>query len=131
MEYLKFLKELILNLRSCDLPYLTQLFKDKNKAVRQVERLSLTISDQKDLNVKEVWEFVNTMELRSLHLILTRDCLEKEPMVLLLKNLRLQTSMSQLPLSEFSLNLSKNKVSDGKDLSSINELFQSKAGKIK
>lgn len=47
MEYLKFLKELILNLQSYDLQPLTELFKEKNKAVRQIERLTLQITDQK------------------------------------------------------------------------------------
>ena len=81
--------------------------------------------------MKEVWEFVNTLELRSLHLILTRDNLEKEPITLLLKNLRLSTSMSQLPLSEFVLNVSKNKVKEGADIANINGFFQNKVAKIK
>ena len=71
------------------------------------------------------------MELRSLHLTLARDNLDKEQLNLLLRTLRLCTSMSQLPLVELSLNLSRNRVKEGQDLSDIHGLFQTIAGKIK
>lgn len=54
MEYLKQLKELSLHLRAVDLPILTALFKERSKAIRQVEKLTLQITDEKDLNVNEV-----------------------------------------------------------------------------
>lgn len=47
MEYLKQLKELSLHLRVADLPILTALFKERSKAVRQVEKLTLQITDEK------------------------------------------------------------------------------------
>jgi hypothetical protein len=75
--------------------------------------------------------FVNTMELRSLHLTLTRDNLDKEQMAYLLKHLRLCTSMSQLSMNELVLNLSKNKVKEGRDLTDISHLFNAQAAKIK
>lgn len=99
MEMLKFLKELSLNLRASDLPVLTKLFRDHSKAVRQVERLSLSICDEKDLKVEEVCDFVNTLELRSLRLTLARDRLTKAQGIQLLTKLRLASSMSQLPLA--------------------------------
>lgn len=36
MEYLKYLRELVLNIQASDLKPLTELFKEKNKAVRQI-----------------------------------------------------------------------------------------------
>lgn len=78
MEYLKQLRELSLHLRAADLPILTALFKERSKAVRQIERLTLQITDEKELAVGDVSEFLNTMELRSLSLTLARDNLKKE-----------------------------------------------------
>lgn len=127
MEELKFLKELYLNIRGCDLPFLTQLFKQKNKAVRQIQKLTLIITDEKELNTMDVSAFVNTMELRSLHLTLSRDNLLRSQMIELLKSVRLSTSMSGLPLNELVLNLTKNKVTETTD---ITNLFNSQAAKI-
>lgn len=45
MEYLKQLKELSLHLRAADLPILTALFKERSKAIRQVDKLTLQITD--------------------------------------------------------------------------------------
>ena len=58
----------------------------------------------------DVSAFLNTMELRILHLTLSRDNLVRDQVVDLLKNVRLSTSMSGLPFSELVLNLTKNKV---------------------
>ena len=110
MEYLKQLKELSLHLRAVDLPILTVLFKERSKAIRQVEKLTLQITDEKDLNVNEVSEFLNTMQLRSLNLTLSRDNLRKGQAIELLQKMRLASSMTQLPLHEFNLNLNKNKI---------------------
>jgi hypothetical protein len=77
MEYLKFLKELVLNIRGSDLKILTELFKERNKAVRQIDKLTLQITDEKELSVADVYNFINTMELRSLNLTLSRDNLVK------------------------------------------------------
>ena len=110
MEYLKQLKELSLHLRAVDLPILTALFKERSKAIRQVEKLTLQITDEKDLNVNEVSEFLNTMQLRSLNLTLSRDNLRKGQAIELLQKMRLASSMTQLPLHELNLNLNKNKI---------------------
>jgi len=78
MERLKFLKNLSLILRASDLPILTSLFKKHFGAVRQIQNLNLQICDEKSLNVWDVCEFVNSMELRGLHLTLARDNLNKK-----------------------------------------------------
>ena len=75
----------------------------------------------------DVSAFVNTMELRSLHLTLSRDNLLRSQMIELLKSVRLSTSMSGLPLNELVLNLTKNKVTETTD---ITNLFNSQAAKI-
>lgn len=56
------------------------------------------------------------MELRNLHLTLTRDNLEKLQMLELIKGVRMGTSMTELPMNEVVFNLSKNKVTDGKEI---------------
>lgn len=68
------------------------------------------------------------MELRSLHMNLSRDNIDREQATHLLKNLRLSTSMTGLPLSEFSLNLSKNKITEQVPM---NSLFSTLTTKIK
>lgn len=39
--------------------------------------------------------------------------------------------MTQLPMTEFNLNLNKNKIDDGKEITFITHLFHNKAGLIK
>lgn len=50
------------------------------------------------------------MQLRSLNLTLSRDNLKKGQVIDLLQKMRLASSMTQLPLLEFNLNLNKNKI---------------------
>lgn len=81
--------------------------------MRQVERLTLQITDEKELKASDVSDFINTMELRSLNLTLSRDNLRNVQVVELLQKIRLASSMTHLPLAEFNLNLNKNKIDSG------------------
>lgn len=54
MEFLKFLKELWLNIRVEDMKLLTKLFKERPNAVRSISILHLTITDEPKLDMKEV-----------------------------------------------------------------------------
>jgi hypothetical protein len=51
-EYLKFLKELWLNIRAEDMRWLTKLFKERAHAVRSISILHLTITDEPKLDMK-------------------------------------------------------------------------------
>jgi hypothetical protein len=48
----------------------TELFKERNNAMRPIRRLNLQITDEKELNLAEVSGFIKTIKLRSSNLTL-------------------------------------------------------------
>lgn len=109
-EMLKFLKDLKLTLTQEDLPFLINLFKEKQNAVRQVESLTLQITDEKELDLGKVNEFINTLQLKRLNLNLSRNNLDFKKVSNFINKLRVYTSLSQLPLIECRIILAANKL---------------------
>jgi hypothetical protein len=71
------------------------------------------------------------MELRSLNLTLSRDNLRKGQVIELLQKTRLASSMTQLPLTEFYLNLNKNKIDNWQEIADLTNIFNQRAASVK
>lgn len=128
---LKFLKDLKLTLTQEDLPFLIKLFQEKNKAVRQVESLTLQITDEKELDLNKVNDFINTLQLKRLNLNLSRNNLDFKKVHNFINKLRVYTSLSQLPLIECKIILTANKIIHLDEKIQLEKAFKSKCKDIK
>ena len=86
------------------------MFSNKLQALRHISSLTLIITDEPKLDIRDVYEFCNIFQLRELSLTLTRDELHRKDFEQLITNLRLSTSMTNLPMSKIKINFLKNRI---------------------
>ena len=123
-EKLKKLTSIVLNLRAEDLKFLIKMFSNKLQAIRHISSLTLIITDEPKLDIRDVYQFCNIFQLRELSLTLSRDELHRKDFELLISNLRLSTSMTNLPMSKIKINFLKNRINAYEDILVCQQMFE-------
>ena len=92
----------------------------------------MTVTDEPKLEVKEISTFCNTIpQLKELSLTLTRDNIGRKGLESLMKDTRIHTSLTNIPINSIHLNISKNKITEKSDIMECESYFEMKCKEVK